>query len=157
MLQALPVEMVEHVRLVLAVVETGMKFWLAGGRAQDPGVVAGGERVEPERAHAPQHQVEAHEGVAADAGVGGPASQVSGMEGFDDALAELSFQVPHVVRHAEQVGHPPRVLDGRERATAAVPGALLLVSAGPLLKRDADHLVALADQEGGRHAGVDAS
>src|SRR5690349_1878611 len=99
--EAAPVEVVEHVRLVLRRVDSHVKLW-ATRTGHHARVVTGRERVEPELEHATEHQVEAHEGVAANAGVWCSAFDVVAVERLDHALGELSLEVPAVIRNAQQ-------------------------------------------------------
>src|SRR5205807_444465 len=101
----------------------------------DARVVSGREAVEPELHHATQHQVEPHEGVAADAWIRRPALEISAVKRLDDALTELTLQVPAVIRNADQRSDAASVLDSRQRAAAPVSGALLHVVTRPLLER----------------------
>src|SRR6266704_495035 len=116
-------------------------------------VVTGGELVETELDDSREHEVEAHERIAADARVRGPALEVVAMKRLDDALAELRLQVPAVVRNIQQVRDSARILDRRERAAPAVSGGFFAVVAGRLLQGDPDDLVPLSLEQsrGNRH------
>ena len=136
--QALAIEVVEHVGLVLGRVDPRVQL----AAVEDARVVAGCKAVEAQRQHPRQHQVEADEGVAAHAGVGRPAFEVGAVERLDHPLAELFLQVPAVIRNVEQARDPSGVLHGRQRAAPAVPRRLRGVVARPLLQRHADDVVA---------------
>ena len=98
--QTRPVQVVEDVGLVLARVLGGVQL-RSVRTLKDPRVVAGGQGVEAQAEHPVEHQVEAHEGVAAQAGVGSLAGQVGAVERLDHSLAELGLQVPAVVGHPQ--------------------------------------------------------
>ncbi len=151
--QTLSVEVIEHVRLVLGGIDRRVQLTAV----EDPGVVAGREAVEAELEDARQHEVEAHEGVAPHARIGRAAREIRLVERLDHALAELLLQVPAVIRNVEQRCDAARVLDGVQRAAAAVARRLLGVVARPLLERHADDVVALRLQQRGRDGRVDAA
>src|SRR6266851_339135 len=96
--QALPVEVVQHVGLVLRGIGRGVEL----AAAQDARVVAGGEPVEAQLENPREHQVEPYEGVAAHAWVGRAAFEIGAVEGLDHALTELLLQAPTVIRNVEQ-------------------------------------------------------
>ncbi len=73
------------------------------------------------------------------------------MKWLDHALAELAFQVPAVIGHAEDRRHAPRVFDRRQRAATSMLRRLLGFTSRPLLERDPDDLVALRLQQGSSH------
>jgi hypothetical protein len=73
-------------------------------------VVPRREPVEAKLEHSRQHEVEAHEGVAAHARIWRPALEVVAVERLDHSLAEFLLQVPAVIRNVEEAGHPPSVL-----------------------------------------------
>src|SRR5205085_7789283 len=115
----------------------------------DPRVVPGREAVEPEVEDPPEHEVEAHERVAANAWVRRASLEVVAVERLDHALAELPLEVPAVIGNVEQRSHAPRILHGGQRAAPSVPRALLKVLARPLLQSDADDVMTLRLQERG--------
>src|SRR5712692_2599373 len=144
------IEVIEHVRLILGWIDRGVQLGSVGA-GDDAGVVPRGELLEAQVEYAREHQVEAHEGVAPNAGVGRPALEVVAMKWLDHALAELGFQVPAVIGNAEDGCHAPGVFDRRQRTAAAVLGRLLGFASRPLLKRDPDDAVALRLQQGSGH------
>ena len=154
--EALAIEVIEHVGLVLGVIERGVELRTIGS-VDDPCVVTGREAVEAKLEHAAEHEVEAHECVAAHARIRRPALEVVAVKRFDDPLAELLLQVPAVIRNAEQRRDATRVLDSVERAAPAVLRGLLHVIARPLLQSHPDHVVALRLQKRGRNGRVDAA
>jgi len=81
--------------------------------------------------------------------------RVVAVKRFDDPLSELLLEVPAVIGNAEQRCHAARILDGVERAAAAVLRRFLHVLARPLLQGDADDVMALGLQEGGRDRRID--
>src|SRR5579875_2933981 len=119
----------EHVALVLALVGGGAQqrarvlvlAGIAGGRHAR--VVAGGERLRPERARELEHRVEAHAAVAAHARVGRAPVGVVGEPALDDAGAELRAQVDREMRHAELVRELARAAHGLRRAAALLGAA----------------------------------
>jgi hypothetical protein len=145
---------IEHVGLILGEVDGGVQLG-AMVAVDDARVVAGREPVEPELQHAREHQVEPDERVAANTRIRRPSLEVVAVKRLDDALAELSLEVPAVVRNAEQARHAPRILNRRQRAAPAVLRSFFSVAARPLLKRDADDIVALRLQQRGRNRRVD--
>ena len=97
--QAIAVEVIEHVGLVLRGVRRGMQLRAVDAR-HDSRVVAGGEPVESHLQDTRQHEVEPHEGVAPHAWIGRPALEVVAVEGLDHPLPEILLQVPAVIRNA---------------------------------------------------------
>src|SRR5438552_12352503 len=154
--KALVVQVIEHVRLVLGVVDGGVELW-APGTLHHPRVVAGGQPVESELDHAREHEVEAHERIASHAGIRGAAIEVGAVERLDDPFPELAFQVPAVIRNVEQRCHASRVFYGVEGAASAVARGLIGVIARPLLQGHADHVMALRLQQRGGDRRVDAA
>ena len=140
--EALAVEVIEHVGLVLGRVSRRVQL-RTGGAFDDPRVVSRRQLVEAQREHAAEHEVEPDEGVAADARIRRPALQVVAVKRLDDPLAELLLEVPTVIRNAEQRGDATRVLDSIQRAAAGVALVFLSVTSRPLLQGDADNVVAL--------------
>jgi len=69
------------------------------------------------------------------------------VEGFDDAFAELLFEIPTVIRNVEQRGDAPCVLHSVQGTAARVALVFLSVAARPLLQGDANHVVPLRLQE----------
>jgi hypothetical protein len=146
--EQLRAEHVEDVGLVLGGIrpppETG-----AGGGGDDPGVMAGGHRGEPQGIGPAQQPVELEVTVALDAGVGCATHRMVGHVGPHHVVLEVVAEVEHVVLDPEPVGDPAGVVDV---AHGAAPG---VARATPQLHGDPDHLVALLAQQGGRHRRVD--
>src|SRR3989442_8205424 len=140
--EPLAVQVIEHVRLVLRVVDGGVQLG-ATGTLHDPRVVAGGQPVESELEHAREHEVEAHERIASHAGIRGAALEVGAVERLDDPFPELALQVPAVIRNVEDRGDTARVLHRRQRTASAVARGLIGVIARPLLQGHAHHVMAL--------------
>src|SRR2546428_10437909 len=101
--EPLAVQVIEHVRLVLRVVDGGVKLG-ATGTLHDPRVVAGGQPVESELEHAREHEGQAHERIASYAGIRGAALEVGAVERLDDSFPELALQGPAVIRNFEDRG-----------------------------------------------------
>ena len=98
---------------------------------------------------------ELHRLVAAHAGHRRLAGGVAVGEVGDHRIGEALLGVDHVVRDAEVIRHPARVVDvlaGAARALAAGGGAVVVE-----LQRDADHLVAGLVQQPGDGAAVHAA
>src|SRR3989442_4754384 len=110
--QALAVQVIEHVRLVLRVVDGGVQL-RAAGAVDDPRILAGGQPVESELEHAREHEVEAHERIASYAGIRGAALEVGAVERLDDSFPELALQVPAVIRNVGEGGEAARGLHCR--------------------------------------------
>ena len=108
--EAVAVEVVQHVGLVLGCVDRCMQLGTVGA-LHDARVVPGREPVESKLDHPREHQVETHQRVAAHARVGGTAFQVRPVKGLDHPLAELLLQVPAVIRNVEERGHAAGILD----------------------------------------------
>src|SRR6202171_1169599 len=151
--EALPIELIEHVGLVLGRIDGGMQLTAV----DDSRVVASRQPVETQVEHPAEHEVEPYECVAAHAGVGRAALEVVAVKRLDDPLAELLLEVPAVIRNVEQGRDAARVLDGVERTAPAVLCRLLGITARPLLQRHGDHLVALRLEQRGRDRGIDAA
>ena len=110
------------------------------GSTHHPGVVTGGDRVEPQQLGPSQQHVELEVAVALDARVGRPAGGVVGHVRLDDELFELVAEVEHVVVDADLRRGTAGVVDVGGRAAAGVG------LASPQLHRDADHIVALGHE-----------
>ena len=154
--KALPIEVIEHVGLVLRGIDSLVEL-RSRGPVEDFRVVPCRKLVEPQVEHAVEHQVEAHERVAADTRVGRPAFEVVAVERLDDPLSELFLEVPAVIRNAEQRGDAPRILDRVERATSGVARSLLGITTRPLLQGDADNIVPLRLQQSSRDRRIHAT
>ena len=139
-------EGVEEVGLVLVGVEAAVQ----GGAAvdiRDARVVAGGEPVGAERFGLVEEAVELDVGVAVEAGVGRAAAAVLGDERLDDVLEKLALQIQRVVRDAEPVGDAAGVLDILDAAALGAARQAFGPGLGPEAHGDADHLVALLDEQ----------
>ena len=66
-----------------------------------------------------QKLVELDEGIAERAGYRRASREILVDERLDDALLELALQIDHVVRHADVLGHAPRIVYIVERTAAA--------------------------------------
>ena len=120
------------------------------------GVVAGGDGLAAvEVPGATQEGAELDDRVAVDARAGRPALEVGGDERLDDAGRELPLQVHDVERDPEPGGDAPGIVGGI-RGAAALPE--LGVAVGDVVEAhpDADDLVALLVQQGGRDRAVHA-
>ena len=144
-------EDVEDVALVLGPIRAPGQAEGAVGPRHDPGVVAGGHRVEPHGLGPPQQAVELQVAVALDARVGRDPAAVGVDVRGDDAGLELVAEVPDVVGDAELLRHPAGVVDVAHRAA---PGVGL---AAPQLHGHAHHLVPVGEQAGRGHRRVDAA
>ena len=141
-------EHVQHVGLVLGRVGTAAQTPLAVA-PDDSGVVAGGDGVEAQLVGPAQEAVELEVAVALDARVGRAPGGVGGDVRVDHVAVEVVGEVEDVVGDAELLGHPAGVLDVGHRAAARV------AHAAPQLHGGADHVVALLEEQGGRHRRVD--
>src|SRR6266545_1974330 len=146
--QLLRAEHVEHVGLVLGGVHRSVE-----PAVDHPGVVAGGERVEAERARPGEQPDDLDALVAAGAGVGGAAAGVLGGEVVDHRLLELLHEVPHVEGDADGVGDPPGVVGVRQGA-ASLPLYLGVRRRVGELEVDPGDVPALLGEERRRHRGV---
>ena len=118
-------------------------------------VVAGGQHVGPELAGGVEEVAELDGAVALDAGHRSLARQVALGEAVDHRLPETGLVIEDVVRDAERVGHPARVVNvlaGAAGSLAMGRGAVVVE-----LERDAHDLVALLREKGRHHGGVDAA
>ena len=77
--------------------------------SRQPGVVAGGDRVEAQRQRAGRQRRELDPLVAPHAGVGGLAAGVGRDEVVDHVLGEPVREIPDIERDSEDVGDPARV------------------------------------------------
>ena len=141
-------QLVEHVRLVLALID-GLVQRVPLCAVLDASVVTGGKRVGAQRQCFAQQQPEFDHFVAADAGIGRAALQVGVREGIDDTGAEVILEVEHVIRNAQPAGDAPRILDRIQRAASVV---LVEVAGGhllrPQLQGHAKDLVTLLEHQG---------
>src|SRR5207302_663640 len=82
--EALAIEVIEHVRLILGRIYCGVQLRtvLAG---EDARIVAGRELVETKLQHAREHQVEPDERITANTRIRRPALEVVAVKRFDDA------------------------------------------------------------------------
>ena len=152
-------EPVEEVALVLGGV-TGGAEGEAVAVTPDARVVARGESLEVEAAFAGEarEKTELHQGVAADAGVGGASGEVGFAEVPQDGFRVGVVAVEDVVRDADALRKPGGALDVAVLvgAKAASPLAAAVESGAPELHGDADDVMALLLEEQRRDAGVDA-
>ena len=143
---------VEEVALVLPGIGPGEQRQPVPARLH-PGVVAGREPG-AQRAGPAEEPVELHLRIAGDAGVGREPGQVIVHESVDHPPPELLLHVGHVEGNPQVARHRARVLEVVRRTAGAPTGTV-----GEVVDahRDAGHLVALRDQEGGRGRRVDAA
>src|SRR5690606_1583733 len=141
----------EDVRLVLVRVDGPAQL-----TGDEPGVVAGADRVEAQRERLLQQRGELDPLVAPQARVGRAPLRVRGDEVVDDVLAEAGGEVPDVERDADHVGGPAGV--GGVLARAAAAGAAAQ-GVGGLRQREvhAHHVVPCVDGSGRGHRRVDAT
>ena len=143
-----PSEHVEHVRLVLVVVDpTGDGATVRG--VDDAGVVTGRDLLETELVGALEQPPELHGAVAFDAGIRRLSRRVHAHVGRDDVRVEVVGEIEHVVRDAELRRDAPRVFYVGRAAAAGV------ALAAPQLERDAGDVVAFGLQHGGCDRRVD--
>src|SRR3989442_8419725 len=140
--EPLAVQAIEHVRLILRVVDGGVQL-RAAGAVDHPRVVACRKPVESKLEHAGGHEVEAHERVAAHAWIWRAALEVGAVEGLNHPFPKLALQGPAVIRNVEDRGNAPRVFHGVEGAAPAAARRLVGVVARPLLQGHAHHVMAL--------------
>ena len=96
-------------------------------------------------------------GVAVEAGVGRAAAAVLGDERLDDVLEKLALQIQRVVRDAEPVGDAAGVLDILDAAALGATRQAFGPSLGPEAHGDANHLVALFDEQRRGDGRIDAA
>ncbi len=150
-LQGALVEHVQHVRLVLAAVGAAEQADSSGHVTIHPGVVAGGDAVEPEEVGALDQAVELQMAVAFHAGVRREPIAVRVDVGSHDVTQEVVAEVEDRVVDAQLLRDAPGVIDITDRAAAAV------ALASPQLHRDADDVVTGLEQQRGGHGRVDAA
>src|SRR5713226_3083533 len=101
-------------------------------------------------AGAMEQRAELDVAVAEDAGHRRPARAILVDEARDDRAVELTLGVKEIVGDPEAAGHLTGVVDALGRAAAPeAPGRILVPLPGPHAQRDADHVVALLDQQRG--------
>ena len=152
--QLVLVEHVQEVALVLRGIAGAVQAQHAV-LAPDPGVVPRRYAFRSELVCKMKQFLHLHAAVAAHTGARGLAVEVALDEGADDLALELAPAVEGVVRDAQQVGHPPGVVNIFWRAAPAADAPV--VGRVPEMERDADDLVAFGDQTRRRHRGVDSS
>ena len=105
-------EVVEHIALVLALVQPLFQQPAAGGLVLlHPGVVARDHIVQPVGLGPAEQVVELHILVAVDAGIGRAASLVDPDELVDDLFLKIGGEVQHLVGDVHRIGHLGGVLD----------------------------------------------
>ena len=143
--QGFGVEHVQHIRLVLGCVGAPGNAAHPVGVGDHPGVVASGNRVEPQGPGPVQQPVKLEVTVALDARIGGATGGVVGHVRTDHMGGELVGHVEHVVVDVELLGDASGVVNVGHRAAATVAVAT------PQPQGHPHHVVTSGHQQRRRH------
>ena len=157
MRQLLLGEVVEHVALVLALVQPLFEQETAGGLVLlHPGIVARDHILHAVCPGPVQQMAELHIFIAVDAGVRRAARLIHADEFFNDLLPEVGREIQHLVRDIHGIRHLCRVLDVLFRAAGVKAGLSQRFVAGKP-HGDAGAVIACLLHEPCRHRAVHAA
>ncbi len=116
-------------------------------------IMARGQAICPQIAGHAQQILELHLLVAPNAGDGRGPRQIGIGEILHHRLAKAALIIEHIMGNAEPIGHAACIMDILPRAARArlVHRRAMIIK----LQRDADHLIAIAGQQGRHHRAVD--
>ena len=120
MSQLLLREVVEHIALVFALVQTLFEQPAARGLVLlHPGIMARDHMIQPVRFRPAKQVIELHISVAVDAGIGRTAGLVDPDEFVDDLFLKVCRKIQHLVGNIHRIGHLGGVLNVPLRAAGA--------------------------------------
>ena len=154
--EAVLIEMIERIRLVFLRIDAFLEQPTAFSILFDARIVARRDVVRAELHRPLKQAAEFHKAVASDARIRRASFAVFGKEIIDDCLTKEFLEIHDVMRDADDLRDAPRIVDGRQRAAAAV----ICCEVAALVRephRHADDVIAAFLEERRRQRAVDAA